>query len=133
MVDRTAPALPPTVQADLLSVSRARLYYRPRPPQPATVALYHRIGEIYAATPFYGSRWRTAVLRWEGVPVNRKRVQTHPCASAPGPRLSAPDPTYTPLCRCGHPLATMLDALSPLATIMLREHAAAGEGRGGGW
>lgn len=30
-----------TTPADLLSVSRATLFYRPRPPQPETVALCH--------------------------------------------------------------------------------------------
>ena len=99
MVDRTAAALPLTVPADLLSVSRASLYYRPRPPQPATVALQHRIDEIYTATPFYGSRRMTAVLRQEGFPVNRKRVQTAMRAMglqglAPGPATSPPHPTH---------------------------------------
>ena len=99
MVDRTAPALPLTVQADLLSVSRASLYYRPRPAQPATVALQHRIDEIYTAAPFYGSRRLTAVLRQEGFPVNRKRVQTAMRVMglqglAPGPGTSTPHPTH---------------------------------------
>ena len=61
-------------QAGLVGISRASLYYRPRPPHPATVAWYHRIDEIYTATPFYGSRRLAVVLRQEGYAVSRKRV-----------------------------------------------------------
>lgn len=98
-MDREDPALPLTVQADLLSVSRASLYYRPRAPRPETVALYHRIDEIYTATPFYGSRRMTAVLRQEGYSVNRKRVQHAMQALglrglAPGPATSTPHPAH---------------------------------------
>ncbi len=98
-MDREDPALPLTVQADLLSVSRASLYYRPRAPRPETVALYHRIDEIYTATPFYGSRRMTAVLRQEGYSVNRKRVQHAMQAMglrglAPGPATSTPHPAH---------------------------------------
>ena len=96
----TARALPcRSLCKRTLSVSRASLYYRPRPPRPETVALYHRIGEIYTATPFYGSRRMTAVLRPEGFLVNRKRVQ-HAMRGrglrglAPGPATSAPHPAH---------------------------------------
>ena len=99
MVDRADRTLPLSVQADLLSVSRASLYYRPRPPRPETVALHHRIDALYTATPFYGSRRLTAVLRQDGWPVNRKRV---PHAMrvmglrglAPGPDTSRPHPAH---------------------------------------
>ena len=99
-MDRDDRTLPLTVQADLLSLSRASLYYRPRPPQPETVALYHRIDEIYTATPFYGSRRMTAQLRREGHGVNRKRVQHAMRAMglqglAPGPATSRPHPAHT--------------------------------------
>jgi putative transposase len=94
-----ARTVPLTVQADLLSVSRASLYYQPRPPHPATVPLYHRIDELYTATPFSGSRRLTAVLRREGQAVNRKRVQ-HAMrvmglrGLAPGPATSTPHPAH---------------------------------------
>ncbi len=86
---------------DLLSVSRARVHCRPRLPQPATVALQHRIDEIYTATPFCGSRRMTVVLRQEGFPVNRKRVQTamramgwQGLAGARPPAPRTPHPTH---------------------------------------
>jgi putative transposase len=96
-VDREAEALPLTVQADLLSISRASLEYRPRPPRPETVALSHRGDEIDTAPPFYGSRRMTAVLRQEGWPGHRKRVQHAMRAMglrgrAPGPATSRPHP-----------------------------------------
>jgi putative transposase len=98
-VDRDDRTVPLTVQADLLGLSRASLYYRPRSPRPDTVALYHRIDELYTATPFYGSRRMTAVLRQEGWSVNRKRVQHAMRAMglrglAPGPDTSRPHPAH---------------------------------------
>lgn len=42
---------------------------------PYDFLLMKRIDEQYTRTPFYGSRKRTAFLRREGHPVNRKRVQ----------------------------------------------------------
>ena len=98
-MDRADPALSVRTQAELVGVSRASLYYRPRPPQPATVALYHRIDELDTATPFYGSRRLTVVLRQEGYLVNRKRIQHAMRAMgiqglAPGPATSRPHPAH---------------------------------------
>ena len=67
--------LPLTIQADLLSLSRASLYYRPRGPPPAEVALKHRIDALYTRYPFNGSRRIAAQLRREGLTSNRKEVQ----------------------------------------------------------
>jgi putative transposase len=53
-------------QADLLSLSRATLSHRPRPPSAAEVALKHRIDALYTQYPFYCSRRITAQLRREG-------------------------------------------------------------------
>jgi putative transposase len=78
LVDPDLPGkgqIPLTVQADLLSVSRSSLYYRPRQPAAEEVALKHRIDAIYTQYPFYGSRRITAQLRREGKEVNRKAVQ----------------------------------------------------------
>lgn len=89
-----APAeLPLRVQATLLTLSRASLYYQPVLPSPQEVALKHRIDEIYTAYPFYGSRRITAQLEHEGLPLNRKTVQRHMremgiAGIAPGPNLS---------------------------------------------
>jgi putative transposase len=85
--------IPLTVQADLLSVSRSSLYYRPRQPTAEEVALKHRIDAIYTHYPFFGSRRITAQLRREGIQINRKAVQRHMhemgiAGICPGPNLS---------------------------------------------
>ena len=74
LVERQHPALPLKTQADLLSLSRARLYYQPVPPSAEEIAIKHRIDELYTAHPFYGSRRITALLKpdWD---VNRKRIR----------------------------------------------------------
>jgi putative transposase len=92
-VERDEQALPLSVQAQLLSLSRASLYYQPISPSAEEVALKHRIDEIYTACPFYGSRRITAQLRREGRSINRKAVQRHMhemgiAGIAPGPNLS---------------------------------------------
>ncbi len=99
MAERADPEVPLTVQAALLGVSRASLYYRPAPPSPEEVALKHRIDEIYTAYPFYGSRRVAATLRREGQPVNRKAVQRHMremgiAGISPGPDTSRPHPAH---------------------------------------
>jgi putative transposase len=66
-----------SVQADLLSLSRASLYYQPVAPSAEEVALKHRIDEIYTMYPFYGSRRITVQLRREEMTINRKAVQRH--------------------------------------------------------
>ncbi len=85
--------MPLTTQADLLSLSRASLYYQPVPPSAAEVAIKHRIDELYTAHPFYGSRKLTALLRAERGPITRKTVQRHMremgiAGICPGPNLS---------------------------------------------
>jgi putative transposase len=80
-VERDEKTLPLSVQAQLLSLSRAQwapgLYYQPVLPSAEEVAVKHRIDEIYTAYPFYGSRRITAQLRREGRLINRKAVQRH--------------------------------------------------------
>src|SRR5512143_2924658 len=80
------------MQADLLGLSRASLYYQPLPPSAEEIAIKHRIDELYTAHPFYGSRRIAANLRPEFV-VNRKAVQRHMqemglVGICPGPNLS---------------------------------------------
>lgn len=77
LVERASAELSLSTQAQLLSVSRSSLYYRPVPPSAEEIALKHRIDAIYTESPFYGSRRVTAQLRREGVLVNRKAVQRH--------------------------------------------------------
>lgn len=92
-------AVPLSVRADLLGLSRSSLYYRPVPPSPEEIALKHRIDEIYTEFPFYGSRRITAQLHREGILVNRKAVQRHMremgiFGIAPKPNLSTPNPEH---------------------------------------
>jgi putative transposase len=75
--EREAIALPLAVQAELLGVSRSSLYYQPRQPAVAEVALKHRIDEIYTQYPFYGSRRIAAHLRREGVSGTCKAMLRH--------------------------------------------------------
>lgn len=63
LVERAAAALPLAQQAELLSLSRASLYYQPVAPSPEEVRLKHRIDELYTAHPFYGSRRIAVCLR----------------------------------------------------------------------
>lgn len=93
MVEWEKSELPLTVQAELLSVSRASLYYQPVQPSAEEVAIKHRIDEIYTEFPFYGSRRVTVQLRREGREITRKTVQRHMREMgirgiAPGPNLS---------------------------------------------
>ena len=93
LVERDAQALPLQTQANLLSLSRASLYYQPVPPSPEEVTIKHRIDELSTESPFYGSRNMTAVLRREGHGINRKRVQGYMqemgiAALRPKPNLS---------------------------------------------
>lgn len=85
--------MPITSQAELLSLNRSGLYYRPLAPSPQEVALKHRIDELYTSYPFYGSRRITATLRREGWRLNRKATQRHMremgiAGIHPGPNLS---------------------------------------------
>ncbi|GER68597.1 IS3 family transposase [Weizmannia acidilactici] len=75
IIDWENAELPITVQAELLSLNRSSLYYKPVAPSPEEVYIKHRIDEIYTQYPFYGSRRITAVLNAEGLVINRKAVQ----------------------------------------------------------
>lgn len=93
MIEREGSELSLGAQAELLSLSRSSLYYKPIPPTAEEIAVKHRIDEIYTESPFYGSRKITELLRREGVLINRKAVQRHMRAMGiagitPGPNLS---------------------------------------------
>ena len=93
LIERAEGELPLSLQADLLSLSRASLYYQPRPPSAEEVRLKHRIDEIYTQCPFYGSRKIAAQLQREGMGINRKTVGRYMsemgiAAIYPGPNLS---------------------------------------------
>lgn len=93
LIERQAPELSLGVQAELSSLSRSSLYYKPVAPSAEEIAVKHRIDEIYTAWPFYGSRKITEQLRREGLVINRKTVQRHMremgiAGITPGPNLS---------------------------------------------
>ena len=62
-------------QCQLLSVARSNVYRPPRPANDNDLALMRRIDELFTAWPFLGSRRLAVMLRAEGDPANRKRVQ----------------------------------------------------------
>ena len=67
LVDHDDPVLPIVAQCRLLKIARSTLYYRPAPVSPNDLAVMRRMDELYLATPFYGSRRMTAVLRRDGL------------------------------------------------------------------
>jgi putative transposase len=75
LVDHDDPVLPVVAQCRLLKIARSTLYYRPAPVSTDDLALMRRMDELYLAYPFYGSRRMVAVLRREGLVINRKRVR----------------------------------------------------------
>jgi putative transposase len=93
LVDWRREELDVKTQAELLSLNRSSLYYRPIPPSTEEVALKHRIDELYTAHPYYGYRRITEQLQREGWEVNHKAVARHMrdmglAAIYPGPNLS---------------------------------------------
>ncbi|MCA9980543.1 MAG: IS3 family transposase [Anaerolineales bacterium] len=77
LVEYETPTLTLSRQADLLSLNRTGLYYRPQPPSAQEIRLKHRIDEIYTESPFYGSRRIAAQLRREGQPTCRETVRQY--------------------------------------------------------
>jgi putative transposase len=75
LVDQRDPLLPVVAQCRLLKIARSTLYYRPVPISTHDLAVMRRMDELYLASPFYGARRMVAVLRREGVVINRKRVR----------------------------------------------------------
>ena len=75
MIDRNHE-LPIIRQAELLEVSRASVYYLPRPVSEADLALMRRIDALHLEHPFMGARMLRDSLRREGFQVGRKHVAT---------------------------------------------------------
>src|SRR4051794_20173482 len=75
MIDRSHD-LPITRQARMLNVSRGSVYYRPRAPLSADLALMRRIDELHLDFPFAGSRMLRDLLTAEGFQVGRRHVAT---------------------------------------------------------
>jgi putative transposase len=95
MLDRADRTLSLRRQCALLGVARSGVYRPRKPANDNDAALRRRIDELFTAWPFFGSRRMTAMLRAEGVFVNRKRVQRLMrlmgiAALGPKPRTSKP-------------------------------------------
>jgi len=95
VLDRTDRTLSVRRQCALLGVARSGVYRAAKPANDNDAALMRRIDELFTAWPFLGSRRMTAMLRADGAPVNRKRVQRLMrlmgiAALGPKPRTSKP-------------------------------------------
>jgi putative transposase len=86
-------------QCKLLGLARSGVYRKPAPANDNDLALMRRIDELFTAWPFLGSRRMAALLRAEGWPVNRKRMQRLMrrmgiAALGPKPRTTKPAPGH---------------------------------------
>jgi hypothetical protein len=99
LLDRNHRALSIRGQCRLLRLTRSGVY-RPRLADAAAdLALMRRIDALFMAWPFFGSRRMTAMLRAEGLTVNRKRVQRLMrlmgiAALGPKPKTTKPAPGH---------------------------------------
>lgn len=76
MIEPDHPELSVRKQCGLLAVSRSGWYAaRNRCPSAGDCGMMNRIDRIYTEWPWYGSRRIAAVLRRDGVQINRKRTQ----------------------------------------------------------
>jgi putative transposase len=75
MIDRNHD-LPIVRQAKALNISRASVYYKPRPVSAEDLALMRRIDELHLEYPFAGSRMLRDLLNREGVEIGRRHVAT---------------------------------------------------------
>jgi putative transposase len=78
MVDRSSGAeLPIICQAQLLSLSRSGLYYRPCPVCTRELHIKHRLDELFTEHPFLGSRKIVQILAGEGTVVGRHTLRRY--------------------------------------------------------
>lgn len=99
MLDRGDKELSIRRQCVLVGVARSGVYRPRKPANDNDAPLLRRIDELFTAWPFLGSRRLTAMLRAEGCPVNRKRVQrlmrqVGIAALGPKPNTSKPAPGH---------------------------------------
>src|SRR5947209_8466634 len=73
--DRSA-APPLGHAASGVALSRASVYYLPRPVAEGTLTLMRRIDELHLELPFAGSRMLRDLLQGEGVVIGREHVRT---------------------------------------------------------
>jgi putative transposase len=99
-LDRDHPQLSIRRQCAMLGLARSGVYRLPHRANDDDLLLMRRIDELFTCWPFLGSRRMTAMLRAEGIPINRKRVQRLMrqmgiAALGPKPRTSKPAPGHT--------------------------------------
>ena len=99
MLEKDHTELSLKVQADLLGISYASLFYQPVPPSVRELAIKRRIDELYTACPFYGSRKIEVILHPE-FGVSRPTVQAYMremgiAAVVPGPNTSKSAPEHS--------------------------------------
>jgi putative transposase len=99
LLDRTHGQLSIRRQCTLVSVARSGVYRPARPANDDDLSLMRRIDELFTTWPFLGSRRMTVMLRAEGCPINRKRVQRLMrrmgiAALGPKPRTTKPSPGH---------------------------------------
>ena len=83
MLDRRHPQLSIRRQCALMGLARSRAYRLVKPANDNDLGLMRRLDELFMAWPFLGSRRMAAMLRGQGLSINRKRVQrTHSVRSA---------------------------------------------------
>jgi len=70
-------SLPLTWQAELLSLSRASLYYQPRPVDDQELVVKHKLDKFYTDHPFLGSRKLVWMLGLEGIEIGRHTVRRY--------------------------------------------------------
>ena len=98
MIDRD-DKLPVCRQAKLLQISRGTVYYMPRLPIEADLALMRRIDELHLEYPFMGQRMLIRQLKRTGAVVGRVHMRTLMrrmgiSAMAPQPGTSHPAPGH---------------------------------------
>jgi putative transposase len=99
LLDRAHPKLSMRRQCQLLTLARSGVYRTRRPADADDLALMRRLDELFIRWPFLGSRRLTALLREDGLSINRKRVQglmrrMGIAALGPKPRTTKPEPGH---------------------------------------
>ena len=78
LVERDADGeLSLSIQSELLGLSRASLYYEPRPAGAREVSVKRRLDELYTEHPFLGSRKLEILLEKEGLIIGRHTIRRY--------------------------------------------------------
>ena len=96
---RADDGVPLSRKCALAGVSRASLYYEPRPADARTLALQLVVDKLYMEFPYYGTRRVMLHLRREGHAVGRDKARSLMAAVGwrtihPGPRPTKPQPGH---------------------------------------